>query len=296
MKILEKAKGFLLHPNDAFSKEKNTTLDEAFKYMLLLLIIYSVLAATIEYIRVTSLPTASLSLVPYPILFLSYITVTLFLFLIGGLIIHVFAYIAGARKGLNQTLKAVFYSGTPSYMFSWVINIVGVFLGVSSLWLFITFVVWGSILLVKGLKSLQEMTAGRATAAVLIPIISAIILLAGAAYTNLSPPDTLQSKVLQMYDFSCTDTGAVITFKNIGARTITLCSNVNGAEKQATTCSDVTITKTSGGPLAATFDKTLINPGEAVNFIDSCAAGTNCSYRFIVAGTALDAITPTIQC
>lgn len=47
---------------------------------------------------------------------------------IGGAILHLFVYIAGGRKGMTQTIKAVMYGSTASLLFGWlpIINMIAV--------------------------------------------------------------------------------------------------------------------------------------------------------------------------
>jgi len=150
------------------------------------------------------------------------------------------------------------------------------------------------------------------------PIVAIIILLlitialAGAAYTYLSQYFTgLTGKVLQLQDFLCTSNEAnnrsvSITFKNIGTQTVTLCSGNPGtgiatgtqgdAVGTSVGCTDLTITKTAGSSLNYSISSTAVSAGSTTVFKDHCAAGSLCSYRFVVQGTALGAIAPSVQC
>jgi len=158
MKILEKAKGFLLHPNEAFSKEKNTNFEESLKYTALLLIVISALSGiTVMFADIT------FGLITIPLKYVFLLIGTL----LGGLILHVFAYIFGARNGLVQTLKAALYAGTPFYLFGWI----------PLPYILFAFTIWAAVLEVIGLKALQSMSTGRAILAVVLPGIILIVLI-----------------------------------------------------------------------------------------------------------------------
>jgi hypothetical protein len=82
---------------------------------------------------------------------------------ISAAVLHVVVYFMGAKKGFENTFKAVVYGGTPSTIFSWIplVNIV--------------FMFWSWFLLVKGLSKLQNMTMEKAFIATLVPLIIVIV-------------------------------------------------------------------------------------------------------------------------
>ena len=150
-KSFNKAKGFLLEPTKAFSKEGKTSFGDAFKYVLIIAVVLAVLNGII--IGVFGGPVAFVTT-----LVGTYIGAVIGL-LIGGIVLHIFAYIFGARKGIEQTMKVAFYGGTPGLLLGW-IPIIGWIIGL-----------YGIVLEVIGLKKLQNMSTGAAVAAVLLPII-----------------------------------------------------------------------------------------------------------------------------
>jgi len=83
-----------------------------------------------------------------------------------------FVWLLGGRKDYFQTLKALIYGSTPGLLISW-IPIIG-FIGT----------LWTLILVTFGIQELQEMSTGRAVAAVIlaIVIIMSIIILIAALF------------------------------------------------------------------------------------------------------------------
>lgn len=88
---------------------------------------------------------------------------------ISGIILHIFVYIVGGRRGLDQTLKTVLYASTPELLLGW-IPIIGIFVGI-----------WSLILEILGIRELHEISTGRAILAVLLPIVVIVILVVLAA-------------------------------------------------------------------------------------------------------------------
>lgn len=82
---------------------------------------------------------------------------------ISGAIIHLGVLLFGGKKGYRQTVKALIYGGTPSYLLGW-LPVGGIF---SSIWTF--------ILEILGVRELQKFSTGRAIAAVLTPIIIIVV-------------------------------------------------------------------------------------------------------------------------
>ena len=163
-KALNKGKAFILEPTKAFKAEQKTSFGDAFKYLLTLAIVSSVLTGIVA------------AFVVGPVLGLAAIISTYIGFvigmLIGGIILHIFAWIFGARKGLEQTLKTVCFASTPAMLLSW-IPVIG---GIISL--------YGLVLGVIGLKSFHGLTTERAVLAILAPLII-IAVIAAIAFIAL---------------------------------------------------------------------------------------------------------------
>jgi len=182
MKYLEKAKSFLFEPSRAFKKEQKTSFGDAFKYLLVLGIVLAVLSGIV----IAGMAFNVITFVPVAVGM--YIT-TIISLLICGLILHVFAYIVGARKGIGQTFKAVIYGATPTLILGW-IPFIGWIFGIYS-------IVLGAI----GLKNLHNISTGRAILAVLLTIIilgilaliGLLVLLAAFASMGGLPADFMGS-------------------------------------------------------------------------------------------------------
>ncbi len=79
-------------------------------------------------------------------------------------------HIAGGKKGLNQTIKALVYSSTPALLFGW-IPVISFIPGM-----------WSLILNIIGIREFQEISTERALLAVVIPFI--LLLLLEAIFTG----------------------------------------------------------------------------------------------------------------
>ncbi len=158
--IIEKIKAYLLSPSKAFDGEKKTDMVEALKYLLLVGIVLAVLSAVISYVTAGALLE--------PLIFVSalvggYIGLVIGSF-VGAIILHMFAYIFGARKGFTQTYKIIVYSSTPTLVLGW-IPFVNIITGL-----------WGLFLTFTGLKKLQEMPSTRAGLTILVPLVIGLII------------------------------------------------------------------------------------------------------------------------
>jgi hypothetical protein len=177
-KIFEKAFGFLGSPSKAFDKEKKADLGESFKYLLVLLLIPSILgglvAAVIFGVLGTMMGPFLPGMMPYAgasVLFI-FLTTAIFGYIIGiigsviwSLWLHLWAYIFSAKQGLEQTMKSVFYGGTPLYLFGWI--------PLAS----IIFAIWSLVLHGIGLTRLQKLEGGQAAAAIIIAIVIPIAII-----------------------------------------------------------------------------------------------------------------------
>jgi hypothetical protein len=157
-KIFKKAMGFLQQPTKAFDAEKGTEVTDSFVYMAILTVVVAVLSAIVAGVTTGSGIIIGITMVTV------YVGSLIFN-VIAGLWLHLWAYIFGAKKGLNQTLKTVFYAGTPTYLLGWIplINILAA--------------LWGLYLDWMGLQRLHGMEGGRAAAAIVIAFIIPMIIL-----------------------------------------------------------------------------------------------------------------------
>ncbi len=182
MSLGEKVKGFLFNPTDAFNAVKAGDLGEAFKYFLILLLIFSILfsliigviGTTMVFFRTTTVfpPPAMMGggLLVAVSFFISSFIGGLIAVIIGSLWLHIWVYLVGGRKGLTQTMKAVMYGCTPSLIIGWIpfINIVGG--------------IWAIIVEIIGIRQLHELSTGKAILAWLISILIPAIIAGLLAY------------------------------------------------------------------------------------------------------------------
>jgi hypothetical protein len=162
----EKLKSFILSPTEAFRKVKDGDTGEALVYYVVLLVIYSVLSGIVNYFRIDPIMEALYSTVPagtvaiFDIMSIIYgIVGGIVGFFIIGTIIHLFVLIVGGKMGLEQTFKSVAYASTPGFLLGW-IPVIG-----------ILFALYGIIVQIIGIRELQEVSTGRATLAVMLPVI-----------------------------------------------------------------------------------------------------------------------------
>ena len=168
MDFIEKVKGFLLEPSRTFHYSREDSLVNALKYYLILFLFYSVLEILVriffgemivslmgKYVMISGdvgikeIIMNSISDVVYAIPGL---------FIIGAFL-HIGVYMSGGKKGLNQTIKALVYSSTPSLLFGW-IPVINVIAGS-----------WSLILNIMGIREFQEISTVRALMAMVVPFI-----------------------------------------------------------------------------------------------------------------------------
>jgi len=180
MKVVQKAKNFLVNPYSAFDKEKKTKMSEAFKYTLVLSLVTSIISAIINLSFNFTLAIQGF--------FATYLGI-LFLNIIWWLWLHLISYILGVRRGMEQTFKVVFYGNTPLYLFSWVClgTSFNYFLGSLGLILLSVLIIWSILNHFTGLKKLHGISTSRAVIIMIISLILPIIFLVfgGSLYFSL---------------------------------------------------------------------------------------------------------------
>jgi len=189
-----KVKGFLLNPIETFKKVKEEPLGESFRYFIVLLLIYSTLNALVLSATLNTMLGSIYSVyqeIPFfgsmiqsgymlsiPVFFILFLIFGIIGIFIGGGVIHLGVILFGGKRGYTQTVKALLYSSTPSYLFGWIPTI-GLIFGI-----------WAFVLEIFGIKELQDMSTGRAIAAIIIPalIIGVIltIIIAAAVFMYVS--------------------------------------------------------------------------------------------------------------
>lgn len=192
--IFLKAKKFFVDPVSAFDEERENKTLPAFKYiatwLLLNAIIFGIgLTALLNWIQNIGAPALPLkaNVVILPVaIFIIWIS-SLITVAVSGLWLHLWAYIVGARNGVENTLKTVFYGSTPIFVIGW-IPIIGI-LGY----------IWSLPLQALGLTRTQGIHVSKSILAIVlavgIPLIVFAAILTTSVSTILSMPliDTLAS-------------------------------------------------------------------------------------------------------
>jgi hypothetical protein len=160
--------GFIMKPVETFQKVKGGSLGDAFVYFLILLVIDAVLSALVATIGVSAMSfyetiPGMKGVVPLVIFFGTLIGGIIGIF-IGGAWLHIFVWALGGKKGYVQTVKSIMYGATPGLLLGWIplISFIGS--------------IWTIILDMLGIKELQEMSTGRAVAAVVIAAVILIVI------------------------------------------------------------------------------------------------------------------------
>lgn|GEM_PF-704194 len=182
--LVTKAKGFLLAPVETFQQSKADEPSAVFTYFGVFLLINALLSAVIAMFIVQLFPGLDNLPIRGPLPALVFLAM-----FVGGFIItfvfaawlHLCVYILGGRKGIMQTVRAVMYGSTLCLHFGWI-----------PFFSFI-FALWSFVLWILGVRELQEMSTGKAVAAVIIAvIIPLIVLMLLFAYLFISAVTTTQ--------------------------------------------------------------------------------------------------------
>ncbi|WAI00174.1 YIP1 family protein [Methanogenium organophilum] len=184
--FLDNVKGFLLDPTGTLTAHKDESLGDALPYYLILLAIYGLLNGIFiglgygiagSFSGLSAALTAFGAIGTIIVAIVVMIIAGLIALFIGGCILHIFVYIAGGRKDISTTLRAVIYSATPNLLFGW-IPFIGFLAGV-----------WSLVLEVLAIRELHEISTARAVIAVILPFILMFVLIALAlAFFLISAP------------------------------------------------------------------------------------------------------------
>ena len=183
LSIGERIKGFLFSPSETFDASKEDTIGDAFKYFVVLLAIYAVLFSIMVLVAFSAMSwmvepwAAMMGLTAGPLLAVAMFVLSLISGIIAvfimGLWMHIWVYATGGRKGVTQTIKALMYGATPSYLLGW-IPIVGIIAGI-----------WALIVEIIGIRQLQELSTGKAILAFILAIVIPAIIAAIVTFAVL---------------------------------------------------------------------------------------------------------------
>jgi hypothetical protein len=176
--LVAKAKGFLLAPVETFRQSKADEPSAVFTYFGVLLFINAIFSAIVAMFVSWMIPglSAMAAGIPFPVIaFLMVFFGGFIITLLFAVWLHLWVYLLGGRRGIMQTVYAILYGSTPRLLMGW-IPLVS-----------ILFVLWSFILWILGVRELQEMSTGRAVAAVVIAVlIPLVVILLLAAYLMVS--------------------------------------------------------------------------------------------------------------
>jgi len=192
LSIEERIKGFLFSPSETFDASKEDTLGDSLTYFVVVLAIFAAIFGTFYALylaafspvitRIIASIPGTTSMLPFmaamgPLIGLLFFVLFFVLILvvgiiaafIGGLWTHIWVYLVGGRRGVVQTIKAVMYGSTPSFLLG--------------------FLPWALIVQVIGIRQLQELSTGRAILALILAIIIPAIIIGAifAAYIPTMP-------------------------------------------------------------------------------------------------------------
>ncbi len=175
MDLIEKVKGFLLEPSRTFQYFREDSLAYALKYYFILYLVYVALDILVriffgdlinslmgEYAMI-SVNAGTEEIIIGSIYDAVYVIPAIF---IGGAFLEVGVYIVGGRMGLNQTIKAILYSSTPTLLFGWV-PVLNIIAGI-----------WSIVLNIVGIREFHGISSERAILAMTIPIILLLLITA----------------------------------------------------------------------------------------------------------------------
>ncbi len=165
--IFQKVMGFLQKPVKAFDAEKKTEPMEALIYVAIVSVVGAVMGGILTMATTANALMAGVAIIG------AYVA-GIVLVVISGLWLHLWAYIFGAKGGLNQTLKTVFYGGTPSYLLGWI-----PFIG-------ILFFLWSLYLEWTGLQRLHGMPGDKAAFSIVVAFIIPLVVMAVLAMLALT--------------------------------------------------------------------------------------------------------------
>ncbi|OPY38422.1 MAG: Yip1 domain protein [Methanoregula sp. PtaU1.Bin051] len=159
--VFERAKGMILNPVGNFRLAANDTISFTVVYYLILLAVFGILFS----FALSGLNRYML----YNAQFMTTIIVMLGQMIVSLFVstgwFHLWVYVVGGRQGIVTTLKVVAYAMTPYLLIGWLIP-VGLVAGF----------VWYLVLVVLGIRELQQLPTGRAVLAFALALIVGFII------------------------------------------------------------------------------------------------------------------------
>ena len=180
----EKLKGFLVKPVETFQAHKGESLGAAYQYYIVLFVIFTILYGIVTVVMnmnfmssmidalsqvpgmqwASDFSSFSSFLITFDV-FAIYIAfvIGLFSIFVCGLMLHCFVLMFDGGNGYVQTIKVLMYAHTPYFILGWIpyVNIIAA--------------IWTLVLIVLGVRELQELSTGKSVFVVLIPIVLVLI-------------------------------------------------------------------------------------------------------------------------
>jgi hypothetical protein len=176
LSMWERIKGFLFSPSATFDASKEDTLGDAFKYFVVILVIYAILIAIIASVAMSLFAGifgmfglmpfgAAMGLAFGVFFFIAVLVGSIIAIFISGLWLHIWVYLVGGRNGLGKTIIAIAYGQTPYLLLGWIpiINFIAM--------------IWTFVVEIIGVRQLHGLTTGKAVLAVILAIVIPLIVL-----------------------------------------------------------------------------------------------------------------------
>jgi len=169
--IPDKMRGFLFNPSESFWKVADEDIRDTLLYFFIIAVIYAVLATVMTAVEVFNHPFLALFGFGFgfDLIILKFLVVLVFswlLALVYSLLLHVWVWLIGGRKGIYQTVRSVLYSLTALMLIGWIPDI-GPPVGL----------LWSVVVGILGIQELHMMSRSRAAVAVILAILTALIVL-----------------------------------------------------------------------------------------------------------------------
>jgi len=169
--IPDKMRGFLFNPSESFWKVAEEDIRDTLLYFFIIAVIYAVLATVMAAMEVFNHPFLALFGFGFGIdlIILKFLVVLVFswlLALVYSLLLHVWVWLIGGRRGIYQTVRSVLYSLTALMLIGWIPDI-GPPIGL----------LWSMVVGILGIEELHQIPRWRAAGAVILAILTALIVL-----------------------------------------------------------------------------------------------------------------------
>jgi hypothetical protein len=170
--IPDKIRGFLFSPSEAFWQVRDEYLQDTTIYFIIISVIYTLFSTLITGIAVSKHPALVLFGLGFGsgnivLSFFIILALTVVIAVAYALWLHLWVMLICGKRGVEKTIKTVFYYLTPTMLIGW-IPVIGAFAAS----------VWSVVVGIIGIEELHQVPFGRALISILLSIITAGILVA----------------------------------------------------------------------------------------------------------------------